>query len=283
MNPTDILARTTCLALVITGCGSCPNTLPDLDDATRDYSDELPVFPGAQGFGSATRAGRGGEVVRVTTLAARGPGSLREALLRQGARTIIFDVAGVITTREHLEIRDPFVTVAGQTAPAPGITIHGAGLTITTHDVLVQHLHVRPGGDKDGPNFGSRDAIEIRGDAQGSLDVFNVVIDHCSMSWGTDETMSTWYRGVRDVTVSHSIIAETLDDAGHPQGDHSKGLLVGDHTRRFSILRNLLIHNDDRNPHVKGDASALFVNNLVYNYGRWPLARLRDGQCVHRR
>ncbi len=261
----------TLASLLLTSCDGCPDTLPELDDATRDYTGELPVFPGAQGFGTTTKAGREGKILRVTTLASDGPGSLRDALAQSGPRTIIFEISGVITLRENLIITDPFVTVAGQTAPAPGITLSGAGLSIQTHDVLVQHLHVRPGGDKDGVDFEKRDAIEILGQPDGSSDVYNIVIDHCSMSWGVDETVSTWYPGVRDVTISNSIIAETLDDAGHPEGPHSKGLLIGDHTRRASIIGNLLLHHDDRNPHMKGDTSSLIANNLVYNYGRWPL------------
>lgn len=231
----------------------------------------LPVFPGAQGFGSHTIAGRYGQIIHVTNLNADGPGSLKEALQTTGPRHVIFDISGVITIKDNILISEPFLTVSGQTSPDEGITIFGAGLTISTHDVLIQHLHVRPGGDPDGPDFEVRDAIELRGSEDDSFEVYNVVVDHCSMSWGADETFSTWYPGVHDVTLSNSIVGESLDDVGHPKGKHSKGLLVGDHTRRISILSNLILHNDDRNPHVKGDATALIANNLVYNYGRWPL------------
>lgn len=274
-----------CCALVsgLGGCSACGKNeaLPDLEDAVRDQSHELPVFPGAQGFGATTAAGRGGAILRVTNLATSGEGSLRAALEARGPRQIVFEVAGVIELDEHLLIEEPFVTIAGQTAPPPGITLFGAGLTISTHDVLVQHLHVRPGGLAEGPNFESRDAIEVRGVEDGSRDVHHVVIDHCSLSWGTDETFSTWYKGVHDVTISNSIIAESLDDVGHPQGRHSKGLLIGDHSRRVSVLANLMLHNDDRNPHLKGDVTALVVNNLVYNHLRWPLT-IFDNKVLRR-
>lgn len=141
---------------------------------------------------------------------------------------------------------------------------------IAANDVLVQHMRIRPGDDRDGPAANIRDAISIEVKQGGPSEVFNVVVDHCSLSWAMDESAATWWRGVHDITFSNSIIAETLDDtfAGR---DHSKGLLIGDHTRRIAVIRNFLIHNDDRNPVMKGDSSALVVNTLVFNYGRWPV------------
>ena len=251
-------------------CGS-PSPLPGLDDASRDYSRALAVFPGAEGFGTDTPAGRGGAVIVVDTLADDGAGSLRWALSQSGPRTIVFAVGGAIETRRNLEVHEPFVTIAGQTAPDPGITVSGAGLSVQTHDVLVQHLTLRPGDAADGPPFEDRDALQIIGREDGRLEVYNIVIDHVSLSWSTDEAFSTWYAGVRDVTVSHCLIAEALDRAGHPQGAHSKGFLIGDHTRRLAMLRNVLAHNDDRNPIFKGDTSALVVNNFIYDPGRWPV------------
>jgi len=255
----------------LAACAGCSvESLPNLSDAHRDLTGELPVFPGAEGFGTNTVAGRGGAVLVVDSLADDGPGSLRAALTQKGPRTIVFSVSGVIETRRNFEVTEPFVTVAGQSAPSPGITLSGAGLSIRTHDVLVQHLAIRVG---DGPGHDpeDRDAIQIVGAEDGSNPVFNVVIDHVSMSWAIDEGLSTWYKGVRDVTVSHCIIAEQLDDSLHPEGQHSKALLVGDHSRRVSLIRNVLAHSDDRNPTVKGDTTTLIVNNLVYNPGRWPV------------
>jgi pectate lyase len=234
-----------------------------VQDSVRDYTRDLPVFPGAEGFGSNTPAGRGGKVIRVTSLAASGPGSLREALESPEPRTIVFETAGIIDLREMLRITHPFVTVAGETAPAPGVTIIGAGLGIHTHDVLVRHLRFRVGGREDGPAPEGRDGIGITGDE----DVYNVIIDHCSVSWAVDEGCSTWGAGVRDVTLSNCIIAENLSRSIHPKKEHSKGFLIGDHTKRIASLRNLYASNMRRSPFVKGDVSALIVNNLIYNPG----------------
>src|SRR5690606_6707929 len=124
-----------------------------------------PVLPGLTGFGITTPAGRGGEVLRVTNLNASGPGSLRAAIETPGPRVIVFEVSGTISLTKNLYVREPFVTIAGQTAPSPGITIRGAGLFVLTHDVLVQHLRIRPGDALDGPRMDNRDAVAI-GSAQ---------------------------------------------------------------------------------------------------------------------
>jgi len=219
------------------------------------------VFPGAEGFGVATPAGRGGRVIRVTSLDDAGPGTLRAALAAAGARTIIFDVAGTITLTDYLEVTEPFVTLAGQTAPSPGITLRGAGLEISTHDVLVQHLRVRVGDTDAGPDPENRDALQVLGPG-----AYNVVIDHVSLSWATDEVASTWYP-LRDVTIRHSIISEGLNRSAHPAGAHSSGLLIGDHSERVAVIGNLFAHNNDRNPLAKGNTSSLIVNNLIYDPG----------------
>jgi hypothetical protein len=248
---------------------ACAGPLPNLADAHRDLTGLLPVFPGAEGFGVDTPAGRGGEVLVVDSLAADGPGSFAAALAVDAPRTIVFSVGGVIRLRENLFIDAPFLTVAGQTAPAPGITLAGAGLEIRAHDVLIQHLRIRPGDDPDGPDPIVRDAIAIT--AGDGRDVHGVVLDHLSLSWGVDETLSTWYRGVRDVTVSNCLISESLDESLHPEGPHGKGVLIGDHTRRFALLRSLLAFNPDRNPIVKGDATALVANVWAHDPDRWPV------------
>lgn len=255
-------------ALLIAGCNTGKGIQQEPFNATiRFEEDELPVFPGAEGFGTRTPAGRGGVLITVTTLAAEGPGSLREALAAPGPRTIVFEVGGVIDIRESLVITEPFATVAGQTAPEPGITIIGAGLVVTTHDVLIQHLRIRVGNRLDGPDPGGRDGIGVVGTPDGQREVCNVVIDHCSVSWAIDEGASTWHPGVRDVTFRQCIIAENLSRSIHPEREHSKGLLIGDHTRRIAVIGNLFAHNMRRSPLIKGDVSALLVNNFVYNPG----------------
>lgn len=234
-------------------------------DAVRDLRSGLATFPGAQGFGTTTPAGRRGAVLRVTSLADRGPGTLREALQTAGPRTVVFEVGGVIQSTESWVIGDPYVTVAGQTAPSPGITLSGAGVVVATHDVLLQHLRIRAGDAPDGPDPGGRDSLSIVGAADGSLDVHDVVVDHCSISWAIDEGVSTWNPGVRDITIRRSLISENLSHSLHPKGEHSKGLLVGDHTLRIAIVENILAQNVMRNPILKGDVSALVASNIIYN------------------
>ncbi|MDX9973382.1 MAG: right-handed parallel beta-helix repeat-containing protein [FCB group bacterium] len=255
------------LVIVSSACPARDAHQAPFDDH-REYAGALPVFPGAEGYGAITPAGRGGNIVRVTTLASDGPGSLRNAVTQSGPKVIVFEVAGVIQQSTPLVLTEPFVTVAGQTAPSPGITLAGAGIVVKTHDVLIQHLRVRVGDDPQGPKPEGRDALGVTGIPAGTLEVYNVVIDHCSLSWGIDENASTWYAGVHDVTFRHCIISEGLSHSLHPKGEHSKGLLIGDHSRRVAVIGNLFAHNTERNPLIKGDVSALVANNLVYNPGR---------------
>ncbi len=251
---------------------------PTLQPKLPINEDDLSVFPGAEGFGTTTVAGRGGKIIEVTTLADKGPGSLREALETEGPRIIVFRVGGVIdVTSDNLFIRYPFVTVAGQTAPGDGITIIGMGVTIITHDVLLQHLRIRPG-DKGNANPETNDAIEIFDqrwvEAKSEQDlkglkrdkIYNIVLDHISASWTGDEMISV-YKGTRDVTISNSILSEALNEAGHPKKTHSAGLMLGDFTDRVSIHHNILAHNDFRNPLIKNSGLIDFRNNIVYDWG----------------
>ena len=230
--------------------------------AEVDLRGALPVFPGAEGFGTDTPAGRGGRVIRVTTLDATGPGSLQEAIQMPGPRTIVFEVGGIIETHHLLVVTEPFVTIAGQTAPPPGITIAGAGIDVVTHDVLIQHLRLRVGDHPNGPDPDSRDGIGVHQGGQ------RVVIDRCSIAWAIDEGTSTWGRNLHDITFSNCIIAENLSRSLHSKVEHSKGLLIGDNTRRISVLNNLFAHNMRRNPLIKGNVSALVANNYIHNPGR---------------
>jgi pectate lyase len=217
----------------------------------------LPVFPGAMGFGTQTKAGRGGQIIKVTNLNDSGSGSLRAALSASGPRIIVFEVSGTIKISSPLAVKNPYVTIAGQTAPSPGIQIIGQAFQIATHDVLVQHLRIRPG-DMLHTNV---DGLQILGSS-----TYNVVIDHVTASWGIDESAST-YSTVKDVTISNSILSEGLASPYHPEGAHSMGLLIGDHAQNVAILNNLFAHNNERNPRIKGDVSTLVVNNLMYNGG----------------
>jgi hypothetical protein len=224
-------------------------------------SEALPVFPGAEGTGTTTPAGRAGQVIRVTNLHDRGPGTLRAALAGDGPRVILFESAGIIDLDSNLVIEQPFVTVAGQTAPSPGITLRGATVVVATHDVLIQHIRIRVGDDPEGPRPGARDALRLLG----SEEIYNIVIDHVSMSWAIDELFSIY--NSRDVTVRHSIFSEGLNHSLHPEGAHSKGVFIAEGTQAFTFVGNLVAHNEDRNPAIKGNTSAIVVNNVIYNWG----------------
>jgi hypothetical protein len=191
----------------------------------------------------------------------------------KGPRVVVFEVSGQINLKRDIYIRNPNITIAGQTAPSPGITVTNATLRIVTHDVVVEHVRFRIGNLPGMKSLEDRDAITLMGVSKlpaGTVPepmVYNVVIDHCSVSWSTDEGISSYFKGIRDITIRNTIIAEPLDKAGHPKGGHSMALLSGDHTQNAAILGNLFAHSRYRNPVVKGDASAIVANNVMYDIG----------------
>ncbi len=229
--------------------------------------DALPVFPGAEGFGSETNAGRGGTIIRVTNLNASGPGSLDAALRASGPRIVIFEVGGTIdwTQKGPTVVRNGNLTVAGQTAPSPGITIRGAGIIIVASDVLLRHIRIRVGDDPAGPPPDNRDALDI--EVSGGLPTRNVVVDHCSFSWAIDGNMDLWYSGVSNVTISNTITSEALMNSLHSKGEHSTGMLIGDGIQDVSVLRSLFASNRSRNPILKGGTRTVLINNVMYNAG----------------
>jgi len=235
------------------------------------------AFPGAQGWAAATPGGRGGKIIRVTTLAAEGPGSFREAVESKGPRIIVFEVGGVIDLEgKTLTIREPFLTIAGQTAPSPGVTFIKGGIDIATHDVVVRHIRVRSGEagfpKKSGNDF---DSISTQGIS------YNIIVDHCTLTWGADENLSAsgprfvgktpeeWRAGTsRNITFSQNIIAESLRYSTHAKIEHSKGTLVHDNVTGILIWGNLYAHNYERNPMFKGGVWGVMVNNLIFNPGQ---------------
>ena len=227
------------------------------------FAAELPVIPEATGFGITTPAGRGGQVHRVTNLNESGSGSLKNCIESNGPRICIFETSGTIRLVRNLAIKEPYLTIAGQTAPSPGITIRGAGIEIETNDVLIQHIRVRVGDENEGPGT-DRDSIVI---VANSKDVFNVVLDHVSASWSTDENFSTYANPGRiyDVTVRNSLFSEALNNSIHSKGEHSAGFMIGPGTRRVSVVNNVLAYNAWRNPLVRDDSTdVVIVNNLIY-------------------
>lgn len=228
----------------------------------------LPVFPGAEGFGTRTPAGRGGKVIEVTSLADNGAGTLRAALDEPNPRIIVFRTGGTIELESELHLDHPFVTIAGQTAPGDGICLKNCGLIITTHDVLVQHIRVRPGNEGN-VDADDNDAIKILGRHGSIRGARNVVLDHISASWSEDEVISTWF-GAREITICWSIIGEALNRSRHRKGTHSAGLLIGDSSDHVSAHHNLLVHNSFRNPLVIDGGTHDAVNNVIYNWGDIP-------------
>jgi pectate lyase len=234
------------------------------------------AFPGAQGWAATTPGGRGGRVLRVTSLAAEGPGTLAEAIATQGPRIVVFEIAGVIDLdRRTLRVEQPFLTIAGQTAPSPGITLVRGGIDIVTHDVIVRHIRVRPGeagaAKRGGPDF----------DAISTIGAHDVVVDHCSLTWATDEnlsasgtrftgsTLAEWRAGTSHrITFSNNLIAEGLAYSTHIKGEHSKGSLIHDNVQQILIVGNLYASNAERNPLFKGGVQGAIVNNLIYNPGQ---------------
>lgn len=263
-----LLAASLLAAMLLSGTVAAAATAP---------SQPTLAFPGAQGWAAHTPGGRGGKLIRVTTLAPKGPGSLGEALATPGPRTVVFEVGGVIDLgKEDVRVTEPFLTIAGQTAPMPGITLIRGGLVVATHDVVVRHIRVRPGqagsAKMEGPDF---DALTtMRG-------AYNIIVDHCSMTWATDENLSAsstrfdgpdeaaWKKSASHaITFSNNLLAEGLANSAHKKGEHSKGSLVHDHVNDILIVGNLYAHNYERSPLFKGGARGQVINNLIYNPGQ---------------
>ena len=240
--------------------------------ATNHVSAEVLAFPGAEGYGRYALGGRGGRVIRVTTLADDGPGSLRKAIQSKGARTIIFDVSGYIDLERELDINNGFVTIAGQTAPGDGITLRGRSLNVKADHVIVRYLRSRPSASAGVQT----DAISIY---RGS----DIIVDHCSTSWAIDETLSISpsgqgsTRSIDNVTVQWSIIAESLNDSVHVKGEHGYGTLVrGSGGARYTLHHNLWAHHRARMPrpgnyvprHIDPVGPIIDVrSNVFYNWG----------------
>ncbi len=237
------------------------------------------AFPGAEGFGAQSRGGRGGRVIPVTSLEDRGPGTLRAALEASGPRIVVFHVGGTIEVNERIAVTNPFVTVAGQTAPGEGIAIRSGPdlglepIRIVTHDVVVRHIRVRPGPTHD-PSC-CNDGIRIGGDPNDpkSPAVYNVILDHVSTSWASGENISIGGSGTRGVTVQWSILSEPIAH-NHiemlkygPQAHHDCALLVSGGAGDVSIHHNLIAHSGCRSPRiVMGEGRFDLVNNVIFDW-----------------
>ncbi len=214
---------------------------------------ELLAFPTAEGYGKYTQGGRGGKVLEVTNLNDAGPGSLRDAVDVQGARTIIFKVSGTIELKSALRIRNPYITIAGQSAPGDGICLKGYPLMIDADQVIVRYIRVRLGDE----THTESDAISCRYHN-------HIIVDHVSTSWSVDETMSIYH--CEDVTVQWSMLTESLFASGHMKGPHGFGGIWGGN--HCTYHHNLIAHHSSRNPRFCGGACLTdYRNNVIYNWG----------------
>lgn len=224
------------------------------------------AFPGAQGGGAYATGGRGGVVVHVTTLEDTRDkttgqpvlGTLRKAVQMDGTRTIVFDVSGTIHLNSQLDITSGNLTIAGQTAPGDGICIAGHPVVVKASNVILRFLRFRMG-----------DQNKVEGDALSINDKKDIMVDHCSFSWCTDECVSCY--GNTNFTLQYCFITESLRRSIHVKGNHGYGGIWGGTNASFH--HNLLAHHDSRNPRFDHDyvnakyAGPIdYVNNVVYNW-----------------
>ncbi len=223
---------------------------------------KVPAFPGAEGGGKFSFGGRGGKVFVVTNLADSGPGTLREACEAAGPRIVVFNVAGVIHLQKPVYIEAPYITIDGHTAPGDGICIADNGLVDNVHDVVLRYLRLRRG---------NPDVFNRHGTHYGNP-VGNIIIDHCSASWGGDQNLDT-YRHIYqptnggpslklptvNVTIQWSITSEALNTFNHAFGGDWGG-------RNTAFHHNLLACNTGRNPSVAMTYDFNFINNVLFNW-----------------
>lgn len=211
------------------------------------------AFPTAEGYGKYTVGGRGGKVYEVTNLNDSGEGSLRAAVEAEGPRTVVFRVSGTIDLKRALSIKNPYITIAGQTAPGDGICIKRYPLNIGADEVIIRYIRVRLGNE----TGNDTDAISCRYRK-------NIILDHVSASWSIDETMSVYH--CENVTIQWCMITESLFNSNHVKGSHGFGGIWG--SNNSSYHHNLIAHHSSRNVRwASGGGNNDYRNNVLYNWG----------------
>lgn len=259
------------------------------------YSLGADAFPGAEGFGSDTRGAYElyettadpddlPTVYIVDSLSNSGTGTLREAAEASGPRIVVFEVGGIIDLDENIIITDPYVTIAGQTAPGDGIVLRGASLrvegsssSVGTHDVIIRGIRVRPTdiGSIGTDDEDTRHAVVI-GNKNANTTwpaTTDVIVDHCSFSWSTDEMFTLW-SGAEDVTISNNIFYKPSDSS-----NHNYAVMFGPGSESISYHHNIISHSLQRNPVAGGGQDATtdlpgativeVINNVNYNCKAW--------------
>jgi hypothetical protein len=208
----------------------------------------------------------GGIVRVVTSLADSGPGSLRQAVTVPGPSVVVFAVGGYVDLAAPLVLDRNRVTVAGETAPGPGIVIRGGTVAIRASDVVLSHVAVYPGATPDPKLADNRDAINLVGSVKRGLKISRVRLDHVSTAWGVDENIDL-QGPVDDVRIVDSLIGEPLMQAGHPKRIHSMNLLIGSGVGRVDLSGNLFVAGNQRNPRLVPENRVSMRGNVVAGWG----------------
>ena len=236
----------------------------------------LRAFPNAEGVGTLTRGGSGGTIYQVTNLNNSGAGSFREACEASGARIIHFNVSGIINLTSELVVSNPNITIAGQTSPG-GIIVAGYRMTVNTNDFIMRHVRFRTGTHNNGGTSEFSRSFQVNGDGNGYPNAaYNVVADHCSFAWGTDQTV-TVQEDAYDVTISWCAINEAHDNGG---ANHGFSMFFwGRYTdvgREYSVHHNYLSNSRYRNPEINYKGKLDFVNNVSYNSVRGSMVNVQE-------